>query len=129
MFLCMCVCVCVSVRACHGLKPRTSNERVMGNTNAKPHPRPRNKKQVHWKAAGNWTVVFFCFFLFFFFFVFYVTFLFCFFVTVINVRAFVRVREDASRRCCVIFVLRIRFDIFIYVYGLQYTFSFENYVI
>lgn len=25
----------------------------MGNTNAKPHPKPRNKKQVHWKAAGK----------------------------------------------------------------------------
>ncbi|KAJ3660837.1 hypothetical protein Zmor_005268 [Zophobas morio] len=25
----------------------------MGNTHAKPHPRPRNKKQVHWKAADR----------------------------------------------------------------------------
>ncbi|CAG9824340.1 unnamed protein product [Phaedon cochleariae] len=25
----------------------------MGNTNVKPHPKPRNKKQVHWKAAAR----------------------------------------------------------------------------
>ncbi|XP_044253761.1 muscle M-line assembly protein unc-89 isoform X2 [Tribolium madens] len=25
----------------------------MGNTHAKPHPKPRNKKQVHWKAADR----------------------------------------------------------------------------
>lgn len=26
---------------------------AMGNTHVKPRPRTRNKKQVHWKAAGK----------------------------------------------------------------------------